>query len=443
MTMSKLLPLCLSLSATVFAVSFQSPIIGAARIAGTLVYFAPRGWEEAALAAPSLEPVQVQHEGQTVTILLPRDNQGGAAASVFLPPFGTGAGADQDNDGILDSAETALAERFAPIIVHDKQDRNLPTSVDWLLARTALEYFDNSGRLGQGTHVPIAGRPLTQQDLLGKTHPIGQNVIRSDGTRSKSRKHTFALLDLQPPIARQGSLDSHDWRTYVHAFRNYYGGVTIQYWRAYAFNTGDQAANLPIEIDHHGGDWEGVHIVLDNALAPVNYRFMGHTDIDVVPPDSVNVNSGHAIVYSEPGGHASHASHDPSEFLTIVGLHWRIWVNDLRIPGNTIRQQTWDGGLVTWPNAMWRGHVGGAQTSSGGLLNLGEKVHPLANQVFVRYSGLWGSLGTKFSGYWGPAFNETQMEPDGFITAWCYGMKASRSNVTALRDECYPAASSD
>ena len=41
-------------------------------------------------------------------------------------------------------------------------------------------------------------------------------------------------------------------------------------------------------------------------------------------------------------------------------------------------------------------------------------------QVFLQYSGIWGSPGFLFesSGYWNLAFNETAMHGD-FITAWC------------------------
>jgi hypothetical protein len=58
----------------------------------------------------------------------------------------------------------------------------------------------------------------------------------------------------------------------------------------------------------------------------------------------------------------------------------------------------------------------------------------MENQVFIQYSGIWGNPGTIFfsSGYWGPAFNETTMGNDGFVTAWCAGMKSQ------TREECYP-----
>ena len=65
-------------------------------------------------------------------------------------------------------------------------------------------------------------------------------------------------------------------------------------------------------------------------------------------------------------------------------------------------------------------------------------------QVFLQYSGIWGSPGFLFesSGYWGPAFNETGMRGDFFITAWCGGdkndmVKNGIVNVNIAR-ECYP-----
>ncbi|MBI4511339.1 MAG: hypothetical protein HY698_17025 [Deltaproteobacteria bacterium] len=97
----------------------------------------------------------------------------------------------------------------------------------------------------------------------------------------------------------------------------------------------------------------------------------------------------------------------------------------------------------------------GTRTPSGGLLNVGEKSRPRNGQVFIRYSGLWGSPGTFFgtSGYWGPAFNETAAKcgPSSdhencagrvFHTAWCAGMAGNSSfSPLDLNIECYADAS--
>src|SRR5262249_4823759 len=114
---------------------------------------------------------------------------------------------------------------------------------------------------------------------------------------------------------------------------------------------------------------------------------------------------------------------------------------------------TWTGGSVL----RWDSTVVGP---SGGLRNLGEKTRPRNGQLFVQYSGLWGSRGRLFltSGYWGPAFNETGATcEDGSlayrsylrpraeradcgrirINAWCDGVDPAKLDT---RRECYASA---
>ena len=102
-----------------------------------------------------------------------------------------------------------------------------------------------------------------------------------------------------------------------------------------------------------------------------------------------------------------------------------------------------------------------SQGSSGGLLNLGQKNRPRNGQLFVAYSGLWGSPQRLFitSGYWGPAFNETgALCFDGtpaylpsfrykaetaacgriFMKAWCDGMTDRMAGAPlSVSAECY------
>ena len=60
------------------------------------------------------------------------------------------------------------------------------------------------------------------------------------------------------------------------------------------------------------------------------------------------------------------------------------------------------------------------------MANLGEKLNPMPRMYFLRYSGIWGSVGLNFSGYWGPAYNETEQDKStGFFTAWAEGMLPS------------------
>jgi hypothetical protein len=171
--------------------------------------------------------------------------------------------------------------------------------------------------------------------------------------------------------------------------------VTIQYWRFYAFNTGMTAI---IEIGYHGGDWEGVHVVLDRSKMPVEVVYLS-TDIETVAWDRVRKERTHPKVYAGYGNHHTNQN----------GLE------------NGIRWETWKSGKVRWSDGRIADH--------GPMINVGERTSPMNGQHFIRYSGLWGSPGlTSFnSGYWGPAFNETgdKFDSDCAI-AWCRGMKSEQ-----------------
>lgn len=368
---------------------------------------------------------------------------------------------DIDADSIPDGCEKVLAETFAPIIYHSKLEPNYPANVDWFLKHTHLKFHDSSCAPPPNETI----NSPSQNDLISQRFDRSCNTVEpfiSNGTRSKDKMRTFFLEDV-PKDLRRGSDDSREWYTYFHAYPNTTGGVTLQYWRFYAFNTGktieqgasdylpgiwENLGNSPagktvksmlakVQVGYHGGDWEGIHVVLDGSGEPAVVRLMGHTKIGQVSWKSVPESAkegNHLKIAAEPGGHASS-------------------LYDGKDPEKYIIQQTWTGGLVR--------REGGPPTPSGLLLNVGEREHPLNGQVFIQYSGLWGSPsevdtilaippGTPnvianllreiriqvyyaSSGYWGPAFNETEMENNGFIKAWCDGRD------TLLCGECYSA----
>jgi hypothetical protein len=326
-------------------------------------------------------------------------------------------GEDDDRDGIPDLCEELLAERFAPIVYHSTDETNFPISVDNFLAETTLGFFDEAC----SPAMTVALRPSPSQiDLVDYEYVGGcgaEDVVRSDGTRSYDKGRTFFLSDVEEGL-RPGSRDSEDWTTYFHAYPNDRGGITIQYWRFYAFNDA---------LNDHGGDWEGFHVVLGTALEPERLRLIGHTDIEDLPPSAFVFEGSHPRVYSEGGGHATRAS---GEGIDARGCDDGVsCVLDPEDPRTFVRQETAPGGEVRWPD--------GAITPPGRLINLGSKTAPLHGQSFLQYSGLWGSPGDFYStsGYWGPAYNETGMASSGFVTAWCAGIVTTEES-----EECYAAA---
>ena len=326
---------------------------------------------------------------------------------------------DDDKDGIPDRCEQVLAERFAPIVYHSTDESNFPVNVNWFLPKTSLWFYDDGC-------TPDLKRQILQAPAQGQLlgHSFGPScgsgdTVRSDATRSKSKQRTFFLADVADQF-RSGSRDTNDWITYVHAYLNNLGGVTIQYWRFYAYNDA---------INNHGGDWEGVHVILNRQLSPIGIGLLGHTSVDQKPWSAFTVEGSHPRVFSEGGGHATHERGDGIQSRGCpvpIGC-----VIDPNQPATFVRQETWPGGQVSWPD--------GHKSPSGGLLNMGEKSHPLNGQVFIQYSGIWGSPGTiqATSGYWGPVYNETGMRDDGFLTAWCNQMIG-----LDVSQECYPSATS-
>lgn len=336
-------------------------------------------------------------------------------------------GTDTDRDGLSDACEEAVARSFAPVVYHSNDESNFPTEVDAFLRVTSLRFRNRACGHDEELAVSPTQRVLIAQVVNGD---CGDGVIaRSDGTRSLHKARTFYLADV-PRDAAVGSLDSSRWATYVHVYPRGDGGIVVQYWRFYAFND----AGLD-----HGGDWEGASVVLGADRLPISVMLLGHSTIVRLNPSQLDWEGDHPVVYSEGGGHASRESG--------VGIETRgcnvSRSSTARARACFIRQETWPHGSVSWPD--------GRITPAGPLVALGERSRPRPGCEFIRYSGLWGSPSTlsvdfdvpglgavsgASSGYWGPAFNETEMETSGFVTAWCEGIAA-----TLRASECYPANS--
>jgi hypothetical protein len=300
---------------------------------------------------------------------------------------------DADLDGLDDGVEDRLAERFAPIVMHGESETAYPVSVEWFLAHTSKE------------------------TIGGEAAADARSVCKRSGAY-------YADVKKSDRIGERNN--TNDWKTYVHVFHNTIGGVTIQYWRAYAW---DQSTFLVVDMGH-GGDWEGIAVHLNASLQPDSVGLLGHLDIERRPAREIGWEGSHPKVWSEEGGHATRAD-------------WKS--NSSR---RFTRQETWTGGHVFW--------LDGRRDDGGGLINVGEKTHPREGQEFIQYPGLWGSPHRLFvtSGYWGPAFNETgatcedgksayRMSPSCgarsgcgriFFTAWCDRMDGAHLD---LNRECY------
>ena len=322
--------------------------------------------------------------------------------------------------------EQSLAEKYAPIVFHAVGEPNLPTNVDEFLTHTALHYYDDACVPALDEKIESS---ITQSSLAKHVHEASCGSagipVRSGGTLSDDKRTTFYLADLDEKW-RIGSTDSTKWTTYFHYYPTV-GGAVIQYWRFYAYNTGKTVREVASEnlpdlwkgLPHwaqefigapmagfHGGDWESVQVMLDKNLAPVGVWLLGHTKIQKMSWTEMPKQDSHIKVKVELGGHASVPFVETDE-------------------GGYIRQECWSEGAVKGAK------VGFTFSRTGRLTNIGQKIAPLNGQLFIQYSGLWGSpsrsrlaidesllpgalrdlvrklakaLYPFSSGYWGPAF---------------------------------------
>lgn len=330
-------------------------------------------------------------------------------------------GKDSDADSLSDSCEEQLAQTYAPVIYHSSSEDQFPTSVDKFLTQTVLWFSDSDCSF----KVRLQTAPTQAQLISQKQAPTCSNRLNaySNGTRSKEKKRGYYLEDL-PQAARVGSKDAKDWVTYVHVYRNKLNGATVQYWRLYAYHGAGS---------EHGGDWDGVHVVLDSQFRPVRVGLLTKDDISYVAWKDLTAEGSpdktHPRIFVEANAHLGHTNPGDVKAKGCKGIGGLI---SCRLdPENTatfVRQETWKNGQVSW----FSGETG----TSAGLLNVGEKLAPLNGQAFIQYSGLWGSPGRNYasSGSWGPAYDDRGIGSDSYINAWAANM------LNPVHDEVYPLA---
>jgi len=251
-----------------------------------------------------------------------------------------GVPADDDHDGINDTLEQKLAERFAPLMYIEADESNYPVNVDWFLARARLQYHEDctsdvdadvgpnpigSQLLGPDSSHYWAAGPNCGEDDSGYSHPPHRLLITAaadpDGqfsagaqTTGYSDQQTFVLTDLADSY-KVGSTNPRDWVTYYHAYPTADGGVMIQYWHVFAYN------QFGGGFDNHGGDWDAsIQVQLDNNLNIEGVWFSRHADDHpgtfFRKADNLVrfFNDTHPVVTIDGGGHAAFRS--PEDWAT-------------------------------------------------------------------------------------------------------------------------------
>ena len=288
----------------------------------------------------------------------------------------------------------ALLAQFQPVVVLSQGELFAPTSVDDFLADASLEQRAADGSF-EAAELPLAGLPVH-----GEGWRLDHRCAAIGGPES-----TLRCYD---PASRGPS-------TVYGRYEVIAGTTVLQYWLFYEHNFWSLPA-LPFGAvwQAHEGDWEVVHVVLDDKRTPVEAAYSQHctgerrawTDVQMAPGTShpiVYVGRGSHANYFTPGTHPIPLACYPAQavqFFQLLGIP----PHDVVAPGAT---------------------VGPDATTI-------ETVHDQSPR-WVRFPGTWGEaqyiaappFGVPPTAFGtspvGPAFQDDWLDPLGTIAGYPHG----------------------
>lgn len=289
------------------------------------------------------------------------------------------------------SADEALAQRFAPYIILQRQDEPCDaTGEPYLPAPVDVTFSDPEVILRQGPDQTAAESPVENPDLFQLPDDYATDFPgkpRFPGCDYET--HFKSVMGDQRPVV-YAHIATEDGRP----------GITLQYWFFYYFNDFN---NL------HEGDWEMIQLrfeadTVEEALLqePVQVAFAQHSGGETADWDAPKLEREETrpLVYASRGSHASYYG---------PGL-WLGWGQD-------------GSGL-------------GCDITSGEQVRIDPEVRLIPNAVpdagdpfsWVTFAGHWGERETwVYDGPTGPAFKTQWSQP---IT-WMEGLRADSLRVDA------------
>lgn len=269
-----------------------------------------------------------------------------------------------DDPTLPAATQDALVRTFAPRLNLNPDDTYKPANVDWYLARVSMRY----NHPGCPDHELLAVGKVTQAALGAQSHSDNKALCQHDGgdVRKSTASEAF-FLEVANDATYKGAPRT-DWKTYV-VWRPKSGGlVDIEYWAFYPFNDGFITFN-------HEADWERVTVTIDpkgNAAQgkATQVFFSAHKGGVAIPAGDARIewDGTHPVSYVAKGTHANYPKAGTYE---IPGI-------PLGVAKDVTKK-------AAAPD-VWK--------TEAGLVLVGTRAAPKNDQLFVKYWGRWGQIGT-------------------------------------------------
>ena len=336
--------------------------------------------------------IKIRHIGVIFTLFV---------ATIFLnTSFVYADEVDLDMDGVEDSLEELLIDKYAPSYYFHTDEKYYSDNVDEYLSKAHMRFHyralpdDQILEQGNVNQENLAYMKHNNKDFWGN---YTEEIIYSKDARDVYGAGGFFLeipdnYDNKDDVYK-GDIYGHRSKIYAHLFKNESGNISIQYWVFLPYNEAPSVGGVKL---NHEGDWEHITVRLDESYGIEKVYFASHNNEgkyynkeellfgngDDLIKKNYNEDEGntHVIVYLALGTHAS---------FPTSGTQYRGWYlpNDYTSEGKCLH-------------------------GKGSTLNIGEKEAPLNNQKFIQYGGLWGEIGNTIisTGPKSPSFQESWMK---------------------------------
>ncbi|MBI5383433.1 MAG: hypothetical protein HZA90_01960 [Verrucomicrobia bacterium] len=362
---------------------------------------------------------------------------------------------DADHDTICDEYEEYLANKYAPIYVHQYHENFWPTD-----PRTVLRSKVYCASVSYNAWWEACGLEANYEACEGWPSNYwsdrtwvyeGETGFTFDVWEESHEMHDL-LCDFGAVTAEMSCGRTPDLYHFHHTYMTRDGNLNITYWRYYDFN--DVHFDPANNYDHEG-DWENIRVILkpfwsshlswDHGVESARVQMARHGDEykDLVQP---MWRGTHPIVLVEEGTHAAYASKgdwegtpcslDPSGAPACYldsckgydGGSFPPYGECFDGDGDPLTVwESWTEGKI-WSGFRYEteaecdGDGGSISSVEGHLKNLGSRLHPLNDMYYeLRYSGRWG----RSSG-----------SPTGPVYGRC-GKGGSQPGVYQNQDECF------
>jgi hypothetical protein len=295
--------------------------------------------------------------------------------------------ADSDYDGLSDSLEEYLMERFAPVVYLHPDEEYHPSDVEWYLDRVALVHGSEAaivlekGEVNAYTLISQVINSKHPDNEATGSHGSGTlDIVQYSGYGNEVTTYRLrhAGSALAKGVTRMGcEANGKDLPVgspcYVHVrpVVGYPEMIDITYWFFYPYQ-GDYPISPGLNCGSHEGDWEHITVRVGDNGTTIHQVFFGrHTSSEgqwMNPSEVTFIQGTHPVVYSARYSHASYAT---------AGKTDRAWNADDYTSGDG---PVWD--------------------TRGTSKNMGELNAPYPGMDWIRFTGRWGidEFNTPFSG---------------------------------------------